>query len=156
MQKPQQETSKWHSMFSHKYPNRSKNFKTVDSLNLSISLVSQLQDWNKWDIHQNKATQPPKEMLQTWTDLHEKDRVSLNIALVSVGKTIGTLHKWILTTKVECPCGHPFQIINHVLSECPKVPTAETKSKGMQNKNQGLDYPLLHQDMMISRKNISN
>ena len=125
-QKHQQETDERHPMFGHEYPNRRlksrKSFGTVDSLDPSISAISRLQAWNEWDDHPNEATQPPDERLPTGTDLQRRDWVSLNRARAKVGKTVGTLHKWNLTSTGECPCGHPIQTVHHILSECPQGP----------------------------------
>ena len=125
-QKHMQENDERHPMFGHEYPNSRlksrKSLRTVDSLDPGISAISRLQAWNEWDNHNNEATQPPAEQLPTGTDLQRKDWVSLNRARAKVGKTAGTLHKWKLTSTSECPCGHPDQTVEHILSECSQGP----------------------------------
>ena len=125
-QKHLQETDERHPMFGHQYPNRRlksrKSFRTVDSLDPSISAISRLQAWNEWDDHPNEAIQTPDEQLPTGTDLQRREWVSLNRAGAKVGKTVGTRHKWNLTPTGECPCGHPMQSVDHILSECPQGP----------------------------------
>ena len=125
-QKHLQETDERHPMFGHRYPNSRlksrKSLRTVDSLDPSTSAASRLQAWKEWDNYQNEATQPPDQQLPTGIDLERKDWVSLNRARAKVGKAVGTLHKWNLTPTGECPCGHPIQTVDHILSECPQGP----------------------------------
>lgn len=125
-QKHLQENDTRHPMYDHQFPalrlKSRKSFRTVDSLDPNISTTSRLTEWTIWDNHPNEATQPPDEGLPTGTDLQRKDWVSLNRARAKVGRTVGTLHKWNLSPTSECPCGHPNQTVDHILSECPQGP----------------------------------
>merc|ERR1712240_483064 len=96
---------------------------TLESLQPDESASKRLGKWIEWDCSStNEAIQPPREQLPRGTDLSRKLWVTLNRARAKVGKTISSLHKWGLASSSECPCGHPKQTVDHILSECPQGP----------------------------------
>ena len=126
-QKHKQETDERHPLFGHNCPKsrlKSRNsFMTVESLHPDESASKCLEKWIEWDCPStNEAIQPPREQLPRGTDLPRKLWVTLNRARAKVGKTVSSLHKWGLASSSECPCGHPKQTVDHILSECTKGP----------------------------------
>ena len=126
IEKFKQEMDPRHPMFDHKYPQSRlksrKSFRTVESLNPDQSVNYRINAWKEWDTTSNEAIHPPAENLPTGTDLSRKEWVTLNRARAKVGKTASTLFKWRLQPTSECPCGHPKQTMDHILSECPTGP----------------------------------
>ena len=126
--KYKQETDQRHPLFDHNCPDsrlKSRNsfIMTVESLHPEQSASCRLEKWNEWDCSTtNDAIQAPREQLPTGTDLPRKSWVTLNRARAKVGKTTSSLHKWGLAPNSECPCGHPKQTVDHILSECTLGP----------------------------------
>ena len=125
--KHKQETDQRHPLFDHNCPKSRlksrKSFMTVESLHPEQSASCRLEKWNEWDCSPtNNATQAPREQLPTGTGLPRKSWVTLNRARAKVGKTASSLHKWGLAPNSECPCGHPKQTVDHILSECTLGP----------------------------------
>ena len=87
-----------------------------------VNPLSRRCKWAEWDKTTNDALQRPTEQLPAGTDLVRKDWVALNRARAKVGNTATNLFQWKLAPGTECPCGHPRQTVDHIMSECSLGP----------------------------------
>ena len=96
---------------------------TIKSLNPMESAAYRLEHWREIDNYPpSGAIQNPCESLPEGTNLCRRDWVTLNRARAGVGRTGDNLRKWGLAPSAECLCGHPYQTMQHILSDCSLGP----------------------------------
>ena len=127
VQKFIQETDSRHPLYNHQECQRrlaSRNsFMTVERLHPSKASEFKVEKWLEIDeLIPNPAVQPPRESLPAGVNLPRRDWVALNRARSGVGRTKDNLCKWGYILSAQCPCGHPEQTMNHILTSCPLHP----------------------------------
>ena len=85
------------------------------------------------------ACPPPRPSLPPGADLPRKQWVRLNRLRSGTARVGETLQLWGMQEAASCPCGHPTQTVEHVVTDCVllkspgdltalRCPNAETRS----------------------------
>ena len=127
VEKYKQEYDSRHSLYDHHAVRQRlesrRSFMTINSINPKESSNYRLKCWREMDNHSpSGAIQTPSESLPEGVDLCRRDWVTLNRARTRVARTGDNLQKWGLAPSAECPCGHSYQTMEHILSDCSLGP----------------------------------
>ena len=126
-QKYKQENDIRHPLYGHQVVRQRlksrRSFMTIKNLNPMDSTTYRLGHWREIDNYPpSGAIQNPCESLPEGTNLCRRDWVTLNRARAGVGRTGDNLRKWGLAPSAECLCGHPYQTMQHILTDCSLGP----------------------------------